>query len=86
VSISSVEVAAETSITKTVHDGKIDPNFAFIAAVRVSSVLNGSPILSKLLSEMKRSSPKSRAASVTYLQQPVRIDEPSSLRQPDILY
>ncbi|KAI0252302.1 hypothetical protein BJV78DRAFT_1204333 [Lactifluus subvellereus] len=32
VSISSVEVAAETSITKTVHEDKIDPNFAFLAA------------------------------------------------------
>jgi len=32
VSISSVEVAPETSITKTVHEGNIDPNFAFVAA------------------------------------------------------
>jgi hypothetical protein len=34
VSISSVEVAPKTSITTAVHSEKVDPNFAFVAAVR----------------------------------------------------
>jgi hypothetical protein len=34
VSISSIQVAPETSITTAVHDEKVDPNFAFVASVR----------------------------------------------------
>jgi hypothetical protein len=34
VSISSTKVAPGTSITKVVHEDGIDPNFAFVAAVR----------------------------------------------------
>jgi hypothetical protein len=33
VSISSVKVALETSITTVVHEKNIDPNTAFVAAV-----------------------------------------------------
>ena len=34
VSISSTKVAPETSITKVVHEDRIDPNFSMVAAVR----------------------------------------------------
>ncbi|KAI0282030.1 hypothetical protein BC826DRAFT_1066882 [Russula brevipes] len=34
VSISSIKVAPETSFTTAVHEDKVDPNFAFLAAVR----------------------------------------------------
>jgi hypothetical protein len=38
VSISSAKVVPETSITKVVHQERIDPNFAFCAAVRPSAI------------------------------------------------
>lgn len=38
VSISSTKVAPETSITKVVHEERIDPNFALYAAVRPSAI------------------------------------------------
>lgn len=38
VSISSTKVAPETSITKVVHEERIDPNFSMVAAVRPSAI------------------------------------------------
>jgi hypothetical protein len=38
VSISSTKVAPETSITKVVHEDRIDPNFSMVAAVRPSAI------------------------------------------------
>ena len=40
VSVSSTKVAPETSITKVVHEERVDPNFAFCAAVRLSAVIS----------------------------------------------
>lgn len=38
VSISSRKVPPETSITKVVHEERIDPNFSMVAAVRPSAI------------------------------------------------
>ena len=39
VSISSTKVAPETSITKVVHEDRIDPNFSMVAAVRPLAIM-----------------------------------------------
>lgn len=39
VTISSTKVAPETAITRVVHEESIDPNFAMVAAVRLSAII-----------------------------------------------
>jgi hypothetical protein len=52
VSISSTKVAPETSITKVVHEDRIDPNFSMVAAVRASTItLLDLPNVSQPISE-----------------------------------
>jgi hypothetical protein len=48
VSISSIQVPPDTSITTTVHDETVDPNFAFVASVRTIDLNPNIRILSTL--------------------------------------
>lgn len=84
VSISSTKVAPETSITKVVHEERVDPNFTMVAAVRPSVITIMRYLILSLsyhnrIRGMMKNSPKFRAASETCSTQLVSIDIPLSL-------
>ena len=77
VSISSTKVAPETSITKVVHEDRIDPNFSMVAAVRLFAITPMRLCVSyhNHTRGMMKNSLKFRAASGTSSTQLVSIDD-----------
>jgi hypothetical protein len=87
-SISSTKVAPETSITKVVHEERIDPNFALYAAVRSSAIAPVDLVSYRTcLSETTKNSSKFQAASqmsspqlVSVGDAPIHVDDPTFLQ------